>query len=138
MLVSAFAFMEGRIDPPSSLTRMGPETLADKAATETLLLVEQDGRLIGCAFCDPQPPVLYLGKIAVAADARGRGLARAMVVRAEEIARSQGLDALELQTRIELIENHATFARLGFVETGRTCHPGYDRPTSVTMRRPVT
>ncbi|TIN07524.1 MAG: GNAT family N-acetyltransferase, partial [Mesorhizobium sp.] len=27
------------------------------------------------------------------------------------------------------------FARLGFHETARTAHSGYDRPTSITMRK---
>ena len=27
------------------------------------------------------------------------------------------------------------FHALGFVETGRTAHPGFDHPTSVTMRK---
>ena len=47
------------------------------------------------------------------------------------------LPVLELQTRVELTENHATFRALGFVEVARTAHPGYDRPTSITFRRPV-
>ena len=33
----------------------------------------------------------------------------------------------------ELIENHATFAALGFRKTGETAHAGYSRPTSITM-----
>ena len=36
-----------------------------------------------------------------------------------------------LLSRLGLIDRHA----LGFVETGRTAHQGYDRPTSVTMRK---
>jgi hypothetical protein len=39
--------------------------------------------------------------------------------------------------RVELTETHATFRALGFTETGRTAHPGFDRPTSITFRRPV-
>ena len=42
---------------------------------------------------------------------------------------------IELQTRVELTANHRAFRALGFVETGRTAHQGYDRPTSVTMRK---
>jgi hypothetical protein len=42
---------------------------------------------------------------------------------------------VELQTRIELVENHAIFAALGFVETARTAHKGYDRPTTLTFRK---
>ena len=54
---------------------------------------------------------------------------------AEDLARERGKDAIELQTRIELTANHAAFARLGFRETERTAHEGYDRPTSITMRK---
>jgi hypothetical protein len=42
---------------------------------------------------------------------------------------------LELQTRVELEENHAAFRAMGFAEAGRTAHPGYDRPTSITFRK---
>ena len=42
---------------------------------------------------------------------------------------------MELQTRVELTGNQRAFRSLGFVETGRTAHQGYDRPTSVTMRK---
>ena len=52
-------------------------------------------------------------------------------------AKALGLRGVELQTRIELTANHATFAALGFVETERTAHPGYDRPTTLTFRRPL-
>jgi phosphinothricin acetyltransferase len=44
---------------------------------------------------------------------------------------------LELETRIELTENHATFARMGFIKTAETAHPGYERPTSIKMRATV-
>jgi hypothetical protein len=41
-----------------------------------------------------------------------------------------------IAARVELTENHETFRAMGFtVETGRTAHPGYDRPTSITFRR---
>ena len=53
-------------------------------------------------------------------------------------ARALGLTHLELQTRVELVANHATFTAMGFVETGRTAHKGYARPTSITYQRKVT
>ncbi|MEL6795078.1 MAG: GNAT family N-acetyltransferase, partial [Pseudomonadota bacterium] len=65
---------------------------------------------------------------------RGMGLARRLMESAAREARRLGLAALELRTRIELTENHSAFAALGFERTAETAHPGYDRPTSVTMR----
>lgn len=85
----------------------------------------------------PQPDALYLGKLAVDAGHRGKGLAGRLTAHAESRAVALGLPRLRLQTRVELLENHATFANLGFVITGQTSHPGYARPTSLTMERPV-
>ena len=81
---------------------------------------------------------LYVGKLAVSATARGRGFARRLLDLAEARAHALKLEWLELQTRIELIENHATFAAMGFHQIGATAHPGYDHPTSLTFRRPVS
>jgi hypothetical protein len=56
---------------------------------------------------------------------------------AEDIARQNQRQFLELQTRVELIENHKTFAALGFEKVAEAAHPGYDRPTSIVMRKRV-
>jgi ribosomal protein S18 acetylase RimI-like enzyme len=135
LVTAAFAFMEGRIDPPSSLTRMDAAALAAQAREGTLFLAWDAGRLVGCLFAAEAEDALYLTKLAVAPARRGEGIGRALVEAAAEAARARGLAALTLSTRVELTENHAAFARMGFRETGRTAHPGFDRPTSVAMRR---
>jgi GNAT superfamily N-acetyltransferase len=137
LLVTAFAGMEGRIDPPSSLAAMTPETLRDMAAMATLVTLWQGGALVACGYLSDTGRSVHLAKLAVRPDRRGQGLAARIVAEAETMARRLGRPVLDLGTRVELTENHAIFARLGFVETARTAHPGYDRPTSVTMERPV-
>jgi GNAT superfamily N-acetyltransferase len=137
LLTEAFSPMAGRIDPPSSLTCMSVDDLARKAEMEDLFLKRAANRPMACLFATPRGERYYLGKLAVAQDMRGRGLARTLVEAAEMRARGLGLTALELQTRVELTENHAVFAALGFVEAGRTCHPGYARPTSILFRKPL-
>ena len=137
LLVDCFAYMDGRIDPPSSLTRMSPDVLAQKSTAETLVLAYAADQLVGCGFLAERPHAIYLGKLAVAPRFRNRGILRAMIREAERLARQRGKPHLELQTRIELIENHRTFEALGFTRTGTTSHPGFTRPTSVTMRRAV-
>ncbi|OWU86814.1 hypothetical protein ATO6_06820 [Oceanicola sp. 22II-s10i] len=136
LLTRSFAYMEDRIDPPSSLNRMTPETFADEARRHELWAI-LDPAPVACMVLTPKPDHLYLGKLAIAENRRGEGLARIMTDHAIARAAAIGLPAVVLQTRIELTENHATFTRLGFAETGRTAHPGYDRPTSVTFSRPV-
>ena len=135
LLHSAFAFMAGRIDPPSSLQALTPEALSRQARLGEIWVCGDPP--LACVFLTPKPQALYIGKLAVAASHRQQGIARHLIALAETRARALDLPALELQTRVELTENHATFRALGFVEVARTAHPGFDRPTSVTFRRPV-
>ena len=62
---------------------------------------------------------------------------RTLVDATRDEAVKRDLGTLELSVRIELNENHAAFARMGFMKTLEVAHPGYDRPTSLTMRAPV-
>jgi GNAT superfamily N-acetyltransferase len=137
LLQAAFADMDGRIDPPSSLARLDVDALRAKAAYEHLIVATVGNTLVGCAFAAIRDDCVYVGKLAVAAAARRRGVARALIDAAARLARDHGRTALELQTRIELTENHATFAALGFAKVAETAHPGYARPTSITLRRPA-
>jgi len=133
LLRRTYAFMDARIDPPSSVHQLGVDGLQKKAQHEEVVLAQESGVLVGCAFGRPQSDSLYIGKIAVSDDARGQGVARKMLERLEACARERGLSTLELEARIELVENHEVFRRLGFSKTQETSHPGYDRVTGITM-----
>ena len=127
----AFQGMEGRIDPPSSIHRF---TAQDLKQGEFWVIGTPP---VACVLLTPKPHALYLGKLAVEPGLTRQGLARRLIAQAEVRARALGLPALELQTRVELTENHATFQALGFQAVGRTAHQGYDRPTSITFRKPL-
>ncbi len=135
LILRAFAPMHGRIDPPSSALLLTPDGLRLKASEERLFLAFGGCRLAGCAFLAERQGYFYLGKLAVEPELQGRGIGKALVAAVERYARRAGKSAIELETRVELVENHATFARLGFIEIGRTAHSGYSRPTSITMRK---
>lgn len=131
----AFAAMDGVIDPPSSAHRLTPEGLSAKARQETGFLATEGVRMVGCVFALERPHDFYIGKLAVEPGRQGQGIGRQLMQAVEGLARRHGKRAIELETRIELTANHSAFARLGFHETGRTAHAGYDRPTSITMRK---
>lgn len=133
LLTQEFAGMEGRIDPPSSLRDLTASDIAAQSRRGEVWVIGTPP--LACVFLSPKPDALYLGKLAVASALRGQGLARHLVDLAQSRARAMGLPRLELQTRVELLENHATFRALGFVETGRTAHPGYSKPTSITFAK---
>jgi ribosomal protein S18 acetylase RimI-like enzyme len=135
LIQTEFACMDGRIDPPSSMHALTPEAIALQARAGEVWAIGHPP--VACVFLTPKPQALYVGKLAVAASHRRQGLARQLISLAETRARALHLPALELQTRVELTENQATFRALGFVEVARTAHPGHDRPTSITYRRAV-
>lgn len=137
LIRESFAYMDGRIDPPSSMHRLSEAEIAHQAEAGEIWVIDTGGPIAACLFLTPKPERLYLGKLAVAEAWRGRGLARQLVAVAEERARALGLPELELQTRVELTGNHATFRAMGFREVGQTSHEGYDRPTSLTFRKTV-
>ncbi|AZO59839.1 MAG: GNAT family N-acetyltransferase [Mesorhizobium sp.] len=131
----AFAYMDRVIDPPSSAHHLTPENLKSKAGQETAFLAMENGRIVGCVFALERADDFYVGKLAVEPSLQGQGIGGRLMQAVDDLAHRRGKQALELQTRIELTANHAAFARLGFRETGRTAHAGYDRPTSITMRK---
>jgi len=137
LIQTEFAYMETRIDPPSSAHLLTGDTIRQQAMSGEIWVIEVESTPIACVFLTPKPDALYIGKLAVAALHRNKGLARDLVEHASIRALELGFEFLELQTRIELSENHAAFARMGFAKTGATAHEGYDRPTSITMRRSV-
>ncbi|MEX0953828.1 MAG: GNAT family N-acetyltransferase [Rhizobiaceae bacterium] len=135
LILRAFAYMDGVIDPPSSAHRMTLVSLEEKCAAETVFLAVAEGRLAGCVFIAIRGVHANVGKLAVDPLLQGQGIGKRLLEAAEAEAKRLGRLVVELQTRVELTDNHAAFARLGFHETARTSHQGYDRPTSITMRK---
>lgn len=131
----AFAGMEGRIDPPSSMQALTPRAIAGQAATGEVWVTGTP--CIACVFLTPEPGALYLHKLAVDPAHHRQGHARALIAAAAARATALGLPALTLSTRIELVENHATFRALGFLQTGRSAHPGFLRPTTLHFTLPL-
>jgi len=136
LIRSAFAPIEGLVHPPSSIHRLTLHHLRSHATDGALWAIASPP----CAtvIATPRTDCLHLGKLAITPAHRKQGLARALIDHMADHARALGLPRLRLQTRIELTENHLTFAALGFHETARTAHPGFRRATSITMERPVS
>ncbi|MFT4185472.1 MAG: GNAT family N-acetyltransferase [Rhizobium sp.] len=137
LILASFAYMNGRIDPPSSALSLTSQSLKEKAETEIGFVALDGDQLAGCIFCRPEPDSLYIGKLAVLPSEQGKGIGRRLLTLAEETARERGLETLRLETRIELTDNHATFASWGFRKTAENRHAGFDRTTSIEMRKVV-
>ncbi len=135
LMRDSFAYMDGVVDPPSSIHRLTLTAL--RAQAETAELWALGTPPAAAVILTPRPPALYIGKLCVSQALRGQGISRRLIAHAKHRARELDLQVLELETRIELTDNHAAFQAMGFVETGRTAHAGYTQPTAITFQLPV-
>ena len=127
-----------RIDPPSSVLKETAADFAARLASETCFAVEADGRLIASIFCAPDGDALYVGRLAVHAEWRRRGIAGALIEAAKDEARRIGARRITLGARIALAGNVVLFRRHGFEVVRATCHPGFTVPTSYDMEWVLT
>ena len=133
LIQRAFSGMEGRIDPPSSINRMTASDLEHHPGEVWVI----GNPPLASVLLTPKGSSLHIGKLSVDPAHQGEGHAGTLIRLAETRARALGLARLELQSRVELVENHAIFFALGFKQTATTSHPGYDHPTSLVFTRPV-
>ena len=136
LVQESFAYMDGRIDPPSSMHKMTVSDISGHCSSGEVWTVGDT--ITGCMFLTPKVDSLYIGKLAVSDSERGKGIARRLVEHAEGRAAAQGKSSLELYTRIELTENQLAFSKLGFKKVSKESHPGFKKPTYIVMRKLVS
>ncbi|MGW0231482.1 GNAT family N-acetyltransferase [Actinopolymorpha singaporensis] len=136
---AAFEQYRGQLVPEPGAFRETTGTIGRELAAGTgAIIAEQGEDALGCVMLKPVDGDLYFGRLAVTPSARGRGIARRLVKAVEDEAIRRGLAGVRLGVRIALTENQRLFTSLGFVETSREAHPGFDHPTSINMRKALS
>ena len=120
-------------EPPSGVLNETLEHLSARFRSETFLVAQAGGGIIGSLFCARKYGALYLTRMAVLPVWRKRGVGRALMVSAEAEARRIGAARLTLRVRKNLPGNRAYFERFGFAVTGEGRDPG--RPPYDFMER---
>ncbi|MEV0846038.1 GNAT family N-acetyltransferase [Streptomyces sp. NPDC049954] len=122
-----FLLHEGRRTPPPELERgLAAETGSELAPPHGALLVAwYGGEAVGCAGVRPAPEVsgeyegaYGLTRVYLRPGHRGKGGAALLLAAVEDTARSLGARRLVLDTRHDLTEARALYARHGYTETG--------------------
>ena len=135
-IAASFEQYRGRLEPESGAFRETAEGIAAELAREAgAIVAERNGRMIGCVMVKLVEDDLYFGRLSVVPEARGEGLARRLVEAVEDEARRRELAGVQLGVRIVLVENQQLFSSMGYVETSREAHEGFDHPTSINMRK---
>ncbi|MBS0224400.1 MAG: GNAT family N-acetyltransferase [Proteobacteria bacterium] len=135
-IAAAFAQYRGKLVPESGAFReTAAGIVAELAKGAGAIVAERNGSTLGCVMIKVMEGDLYFGRLSVAPQARGLGLAKRLVAAVEAEARARGLAGVRLGVRVVLTENQRLFRSLGYVEIGREAHPGFDHPTSINMRK---
>lgn len=132
----SFAEYEGRLSPPSAAMHETAESIERELRNDTIALVAtSDDTPVGCVLARPKGRHLYFGRLSVVPSLRRKGVAAALVQAVQTQALNAGLDGIDCSVRIALEANQRFFLGLGFVEVGRTAHPGFNEHTSIDYRK---
>ena len=105
----------------------------DQVITERQVLVaDREGAILGVLVLAATEEGFLLDNVAVYPLYQGAGIGRALLEIAESEARRQGYEAIHLYTHVEMTENQALYAKIGYVEYDRRAEKGYAR---VYMRK---
>ncbi len=126
-----FAYMDERIDPPSSIHGM---TLKGFDNKEVWVL---GNPICACMVLSVNADAMYLGKVAIRSHKRGNGLLRRLIDQAGDRALKFGKDRLQLESRIELSDVHHAFRSVGFEEVRRGAHEGFETDTFIVMEKDI-
>jgi len=92
---------------------------------QRVLVAERDGAVLGLLALHIFPVLAYdrdlamIMALVVTESARGLGVGRALIERAEAVGKSLGASRLMVTTHVRRADAHAFYERLGFELTGR-------------------
>ncbi|MEH1058049.1 GNAT family N-acetyltransferase [Micromonospora sp. CPCC 206171] len=116
----------GPVRPGEVETAMAESPSGDLVPPTGLLLVaHRDGRPAGCAGLRLRPDWAELTRVFVHPTHRGHGGGAALLAGAERHARASGADRIRLDTRADLVEARALYARHGYHEIPAYNDDGY-------------
>jgi ribosomal protein S18 acetylase RimI-like enzyme len=138
-IAAAFEQYRGKLTPESGAFRETTKGIAAELRKgASAIVAERNGKVVGCVMTKTLEGDLYFGRLAVLPEARGLGVARRLIEAVEADARRRGMPGVRLGVRVVLTDNQKLFASMGYVETSRESHPGFDYPTSINMRKALS
>ncbi len=90
-------------------------------------VVDRGGAVKGILVLIPEQDAMLLDNVAVAPDAQGSGMGRAMLEFAERVAMEAGYGTIRLYANEAMTENLELYAKIGYAETHRAEEKGLRR-----------
>lgn len=138
IITQAFAQYKDTLVPPSSVFRETVDSIHAKLTKGGGFIARIDDQDAGSVLYEPEDDHLYLGRLAVLPDYRGKGVAHALIHAVESVAREQNFPTVHLGVRLILEGNQRLFASLGYEIITYGTHDGFSEPTYVNMAKSLT
>jgi ribosomal protein S18 acetylase RimI-like enzyme len=122
LVQAAFAEYRGVINPPTEAENETLEAVVADVEAGVAFVAWRDGEAVGTARYELRPDCLYARRVAVPPENRGQGIADALMLHLEGLARSLGRDKVCLGTRRSLPRNISFYRRLGYRITREEPH----------------
>lgn len=135
LLHRAFQEYQGVLDPPSGTHKETVESVRAKMEAGGWALAESGGEPVGCVWFEHQDDALYIGRLSVPPEYRGRGIANALMDYVEHQAQKEGILRTTLGVRLALPAMRAMYERRGYQLFRYETHPGYDAPTYALLQK---
>lgn len=135
VLMAAFQQYRDVLDPPSGVFSETPDDIKHKLTAGGGFVASDGLEIVGMVLYQPHTEYMYLGRLAVLPDYRGRHIARNLIAAVEQEARKQNLYCVQLGVRLVLRDNQALFQRLGYTIKSYHAHEGYNDYTYATMEK---
>ena len=134
----AFAQYKETLLPPSSVFKETIDTIHTKLTNGGGFIARINEQDAGSVLYEPHEDHLYLGRLAVLPDYRGKGIAHALINTVEDHARQYHFPTVQLGVRLVLEGNRQLFSSLGYEIVGYGTHDGFSEPTYVNMAKSIT
>jgi ribosomal protein S18 acetylase RimI-like enzyme len=123
-MVEAFRQYDGQLSPPSgALQETVERTISIMASSGGAVLAWEDALPIGSARYYYKEDYMYIGRVAVHPDHRGKGIGKRLMAFLEEHARKNGRFQTRLEVRLSLPDNIQFYKRLGYQVVEQIYYP---------------
>lgn len=123
LMLAAFREYDGVLTVPSSAMSETIDDTAGHIAAGGAVLATCDGRLVGSGRFEMRDDHVYIGRLSVLPEFRGRGIGALMMTALEQRGAALGAPEARIGVRTLLPRNIELYTRLGYAITDRYKHP---------------
>jgi ribosomal protein S18 acetylase RimI-like enzyme len=125
---AAFAEYQGKLAAPPGALSDTPADAEHDISEGVVLIAWAGGEPVGTVRYRLEPDYVYVGRLAVIPNHRGRGIGQSLMAHIEEMAPGLGRRRIQLGTRKSMPSNIAFYTAIGYEVAGEEPHPsGADR-----------